>query len=87
MAPGPSADDLAGQLEAGDVGGRAGRRRVEAGDLQPVGAVEPGGPHRDEHLAGAGHGVGVLAPLERAVDDRDRVHGGGAASAAWSMGT
>ncbi len=32
-------DDLACQFEAGDVGRGAGRSRVEAGSLEPVGAV------------------------------------------------
>ena len=39
---GAALDDLARQLEAGDVLRRAGRRRVAALELHDVGAVEPG---------------------------------------------
>ena len=41
-------DDLAGELEPGDVLRRAGRRRIEAAPLHHVGAVEPGRPHAHE---------------------------------------
>ena len=42
--------DLAGELEAGDVGGGVGRRGVEAPPLDHVGAVEARGLHRDQEL-------------------------------------
>ena len=44
VAPGPAARHLAGQLEARDVLGRPGRRRIAAAALMHVGAVEPGRP-------------------------------------------
>ena len=72
---GTGADDFAGELHAGDVLRRVGRRRVQADTLQHVGAVEPSRAHGDEQLAHSGLRVGVLAPLEGAVDDRHRVHG------------
>ena len=77
-APGAAAagDDLAGQLEAGDVGGRARRRGVAAGELQHVGAVEPGGAHADEQLAVLGLGIGMLGDLDPAVADGGGSHGG-----------
>ena len=62
--PGPTATTSPAELEAGHVGGHTGRRRVEAETLEHVGAVEPGGAHRHEQLAGARAGIGVLAPLE-----------------------
>ena len=74
-APGPSADDLAGELEARDVGRRAGRRRIATAQLHHVGAVQPAPRDAHEHLAGAGDGVGVLAQLDLAVDDRRGPHG------------
>ena len=55
-------------------GGRAGRRRVAPAQLHHVGAVEPGGAHADEHLAGAGLGVGVLLDEDLAVADRGGAH-------------
>ena len=67
-------DDLACELEAGDVGGRVRRGGVQARALHHVGAVEPRGPHPDEELAVAGLGIGVVAPEHGAVDDRCRVH-------------
>ena len=69
--------DLAGELEPGDVGRRARRRRVVARALVHVGAVEPGGVHPDEHLAGAGLRVGVLGDDDLAVADGGRAHGRG----------
>ena len=76
-APGPRADDLAGELEPGDVGRRAGRRRVVARALVDVGAVEPGGAHADEDLAGPGLRVGVLGDDDLAVADGGGAHGRG----------
>ena len=81
---GPEGDHLAGRLEAGDVDRRARRRRVEAGALEEVGVADAGGPHRHRDLARARLRVRVLPPLERAIDDRDRVHG--AARYRWPMG-
>ena len=54
-------DHLAGELEPGDVGGRARRRRVEAGALHEIGAVEPGAVHPHEHLTGSRLGIGAFA--------------------------
>ena len=84
VAPGPERDDLAGGLQAGDVDRGARRRRVEAGALEEVGVADAGRPHRHGDLARARLRVGVLPPLERAVDDRDRVHG--AVGYRWPMG-
>ena len=75
-AAGADGHDLAGQLEAGQVGRRrAGRRRVQPLGLHQVAAAHAGGPHPHQQVAGAGLGVGLLAPGDGAVDDRDRVHG------------
>ena len=67
-------DDLAGQLEAGDVRGRARRRGVVAGDLQHVGAVETGGADADEQLPVLGLGIWVLGDLYPAVANRGGTH-------------
>jgi hypothetical protein len=72
-----AAHHLARQLEPGDVGRRARRRRVVAGALVDVGAVEPGPPHADEDLAGPGLGVGVLVDDDLSVADRGGAHGRG----------
>ena len=77
LGPGPARRDLAGELEPGDVGRRAGRRRVVAGALVDVGAVEPGGAHADEDLARPGLGVGVLGDDDLAVADGGGAHGRG----------
>ena len=55
-------------------GGDAGRRRVAALALEHVGAVEPGGADADEHLAGAGLGIGVLGDQHLAVANRGSLH-------------
>ena len=47
----PQRLDFAGVLEAGNVGGPAGRRRIVAAALMDVGAVEPGGADPDPDLA------------------------------------
>ena len=59
-APGAERGDLAGELHPGDVLRRAGRRRVQPAPLHHVGAVEPGGAHPHEHLAGARLRIGML---------------------------
>ena len=46
-------DDLAGDLEAEDVG-RAGRRRIEPAPLEDVGPVDAGRGDLDQHFAGPG---------------------------------
>ena len=76
-APGPARRDLAGELEPGDVRRRPGRRRVVPRALEDVGAVEPGGAHADEHLAGPRLGVGVLGDDDLAVADGGGAHGRG----------
>ena len=63
-------DDLARELEAGDVGGRTGRRGVEAGALREVGAVEAGAVHAHEHLARTGFGIGAFLDPQLLVGDR-----------------
>ena len=74
---GPERLDDAGQLEAGDVGRAAGRRRVAPAQLHHVGAVEARAAYAHEHLAGAGLGVGVLLDENLAVADRGGTHGRG----------
>ena len=63
-------DDLARELEPGDVGGRTGRRVVEAGALHQVGAVEPGAVHAHEDLARPGSGSGRSSTSHLLVGDR-----------------
>jgi hypothetical protein len=60
-------DDLAGQLQARDIGRAARRGRVQAVPLEHVGSVDAGRPHRHQHLAGARLGVRALAPFEPAA--------------------
>ena len=67
-------DHLAGQLEAGDVLRRAGRRRIAALELLDVGAVEPGAAHAHEQVGVPGDRIGVLLDGDRAVPDRGRAH-------------
>ena len=55
--------------------GLPGRGGVEPRALEHVGAVQPGGPDVDEQLARPRLGIGVLPPLEPAVDDRHCPHG------------
>ncbi len=70
--------DLAGELHAGDVGRRTGRRGVMPHPLEQVGAVDRGRAHAHQHLAahalGVGH-VGVLENVRAAwLADADRLH-------------
>jgi hypothetical protein len=73
----PARDDLAGELEAGDIRRRARRRRVQAAPLHHVGAVDAGRLDADEDLARPGLGVGVVLDAELLVADRDGAHGAG----------
>ena len=57
---------LAGAFEPGDVGGRAGRRRVAPGALQQVGAVHAGSADADQDLARLRDRVRPLFDAERA---------------------
>ena len=66
---------LAGQLEAGDVGRRAGRGGVGAAQLEHVGAVEPGGLDPHEDLAARGLRIRPLLDDELPVLDRHGAHG------------
>ena len=61
---GAGALDDARELEPGDVGRDARRRRVEAGALHQIGAVQPGTVHPDEHLVGARLGTGAVGDDE-----------------------
>jgi predicted Ser/Thr protein kinase len=54
----------AGELEAGDVGGDACRRGVEAHALEDIGAVQAGGGHLDEDLGPGGRPRVDLAEIE-----------------------
>ena len=71
---GAGGDDLTGQLEAGDVGGAPGRRRIQALDLHRIGGVDARGPNPDEELSLGRLGVGVLPDLDPPVHDGDRSH-------------
>ena len=81
-APGPRARDLAGELEARDVCGLAGRRGIGAAALQHVRAVQPGAAHAHQDLAVPGLGIGVLLDDELSVPDGHRPHGAGNLAAA-----
>ena len=67
-------DHLARQLEPGDVLRRAGRRRIAAGELHHVGAVEPRGVHADQQLAGLRARVRMLFDGDLAVANRRGSH-------------
>ncbi|CAM5732749.1 hypothetical protein SBADM41S_00574 [Streptomyces badius] len=83
--PGTERDDTARALQSG-VGGRAGRRIVEALPPEHVGTVHSAGDDLDEDLAVAGYGIGHLGPHERlgaaGFGNRDRMHGREATPAA-----
>ena len=70
----PQATTSPASSRPGDVGGHARRRRIVAGELQHVGAVEPGGADADEQLAVLGLGIGVIGDLDPAVDDGGGTH-------------
>jgi len=72
-------DHLARQLEAEDVGRRAGRRRVAALALEDVGAVDAGRADANQHLRRAGLRIGMVG------DDDLTVAGGCGAHRAGSV--
>ena len=67
-------DDDAGELHARDVGGPSGGRGVEAPTLHQVGGVDAGRADFHQHVEGTRFGGGVIADLERTVDDGDGPH-------------
>ena len=71
---GAEGDDLASQLEPGDVLGRSGRRRIAAEPLMHVGAVQARGPNPHKHLPDTGHGVWMLLDGQLSVTNRHRLH-------------
>ena len=75
VAPGPSADHLAGQLEPRDV--RRARRAAPGRRpaLSMSAPLSPAAAHPHQDLARAGLGVGVLLDDELAVADRHGAHG------------
>jgi hypothetical protein len=77
---GPERVDLAGELQARDVGRRVGRRGVGAHALQQVGAVDGRRPHPDPDLPARGLGRGAFDEGEDVgsswLGDRDRSHAG-----------
>jgi hypothetical protein len=66
--------DLARALQPGDLA-LAGRRRVEAADLEQVGAVQGAGAHPHQHLARTRKRGRDLAQPRTAGSDDDRAHG------------
>ncbi len=72
--PGPQATTSPAISKPGMSAGDPGRRRIEPPLLQQVTAVQTGGTNRDEQLAGAGLGVGVVLQPDLAVDEGDRLH-------------
>jgi hypothetical protein len=71
---GPPRGHLSSQLEAGNVGRRAGRGGVAALSLEHVGAVQAGRAHAHQHLAEAGFGVGAILNHELPVLDGHGTH-------------
>jgi hypothetical protein len=69
--------NLAGELEAGDVGRAARWRRIAPAALEHVGPVDPGPTDPDEHHARPGLRIGVLLDENLAVADRGSTHGRG----------
>ena len=72
----PAGDDLARELQARDVGGRARRRGIMPGELHHVGAVEPGGLHADQQLPVLGLRIRVFGDLDLAVANGGGTHYG-----------
>ena len=72
----PAADDLARELQARDVGGRARWRGIMSGELHHVGAVEPGGLHANQQLPVLGLRIRVFGDLDLAVADGGGTHYG-----------
>ena len=72
----PDRHHLAGELHAGDVGGPAGRRWIEAGPLHQVRRIQSGRPHRHQELGVPGDRVVPLLPEQLAISDHDGVHAG-----------
>src|SRR4029079_11388431 len=72
---GAEADDLARELEPGDVGRGARRGGVHAAALHHVGPVDPGAADADQDLAAAGLGIRMVLDAQLLVADRDRAHG------------
>ena len=86
---GAERDDLARELEPGDVGRRAGRRGVVPRELHEIGAVQAGAVHPYEDLTRPRFGIGAgLHPQLGIGGDhqgphrRDRSAGGAAPGAA-----
>ena len=75
VAPGPSAATSPASSRPGMSCGEPGGAGIGALALQHVGAVQPGGAHPDEHLAGAGLGVRMLLDHDRPVPYGRRTHG------------
>src|SRR5262249_24507645 len=69
------AHDLARELQPGDVGGTARRRRIVPLALHHVGAVDARGSYRNEDLAPPRFGVRTVGYLQISVFDRYRSHG------------
>src|SRR5262249_6042452 len=68
-----------------NVRGNAGRRRVEAGALHEVGAIEARAAYAHEHFTIAGGRFRTLLDFELAVDDRQCAHGAHATSRAETI--
>ena len=66
--------DDARELQAGDVGRRAGRRGVVAGELHEIGPVQAGAVHPHDHEVVGRLRVGPFGDLDPAVDDRCGSH-------------
>jgi hypothetical protein len=75
VGSGAALDHLAGQLEARDVLGCAGRSGVEPASLHHVGAVQAGRPDPHQALAGTGRRVRMVLDGQVLVFDRDGPHG------------
>jgi hypothetical protein len=67
---------LTGAFEARDVGRGARRRRIAAGALGEIGAVDAGGADADQHLSLVRDGIGALLELETPCNDDGGTHSG-----------